>query len=70
MSSYSYKLAFWMINETNFRWTICDTAIYERYSVRMEPDRKFADRFTDLAQILHVNLVRGSNHEMDTFRLK
>ena len=27
-------------------------------------------RFTDLAQILHVNLVRGSNHEMDIFRLK
>ena len=27
-------------------------------------------RFTDLTQILHVNLVRGSNHEMDIFRLK
>ena len=26
--------------------------------------------FTDLAQILYVNLVRGSNHEMDIFRLK
>ena len=27
-------------------------------------------RFTFLAQILHVNMVRGSNHDMDILRLK
>ena len=34
------------------------------------PDQGRTGRSTDLAQILHVNLVRGSNHEMDIFRLK
>ena len=27
-------------------------------------------RFTDLAQMLHACLVRGSNHEIDILRLK
>lgn len=27
-------------------------------------------RFADLAQILHVHLARGSNHEMNILRLK